>query len=129
MAAVVRVPWRRADEQLMQDRAETPPVDRGAVAELVQHLGRDILGRATDRARALGRAAYACLGEPEVAEPHVAVAVEQNVLRLEVAVDGAVRVQELERERCLRTRERLPRAMVPRERVRDEETKINASRS
>ena len=35
-----------ADERLEEDDAEAPPVDGAAVARAVQHLGREVLGRA-----------------------------------------------------------------------------------
>ena len=47
--------------------AQRPPVDLQPVTLLLDHLGRDVLGRATDRVRALARAPHA-FREPKIDE-------------------------------------------------------------
>ena len=59
--------------------------------------------RPAERLRPVLRAGAfdAVLGQPEVSDAQVAVAVHQNVLRLQVAVDDVVRVQEAQPEQDL----------------------------
>ena len=45
----LRVPERRLpDQELVQQDAQRPPVDGGAVARVVDDLGREVLGRAAE---------------------------------------------------------------------------------
>jgi hypothetical protein len=67
----------------------------------VQDLGREVLGRAAERVRAVA-VLHVDLAEAKVAERDVAVVVQQDVLRLEVAVHDVERVQVLEHEEELR---------------------------
>mmetsp|Transcript_39863 Transcript_39863/g.124626 ORF Transcript_39863/g.124626 Transcript_39863/m.124626 type:complete len:220 (+) Transcript_39863:1976-2635(+) len=98
---------RRARHHLIGERAQAPPVHGLAVALALEHLRRHVLRRAADRARAvlvvgvLIRRRAELLGEAEIRQADVGRAVEQEVLRLEVAVQDVHGVQELERERDL----------------------------
>ncbi|EJK60284.1 hypothetical protein THAOC_19388, partial [Thalassiosira oceanica] len=97
------VPGRQAGHHLVQDHPESPVVDAEAVAGLVQDLRGHVLGSCSvfekkklTPARALRpprRVAYPVLRQAEVPELHVAVRVEQNVLRLEVPVYDPVSVE------------------------------------
>ena len=85
---------RVAHEHLVDEHARRPPVDGLAVALGLDDLGREVLGRAAERPRAV----LDQLGEAEVDDLQVALAVEQQVLGLEVAVDDVAVVEVLERE-------------------------------
>jgi hypothetical protein len=77
--------------------ARAVPVDRLVVALGRDDLGREVVGRAAQRpgdVRHLFR-------EAKVGDLEVAVAVEQQVLGLEVAVDDVHAVQVVEREHDL----------------------------
>mmetsp|Transcript_21007 Transcript_21007/g.63140 ORF Transcript_21007/g.63140 Transcript_21007/m.63140 type:complete len:390 (-) Transcript_21007:239-1408(-) len=84
---------REAGQQLVQEHAEGPPIDGEAVAAARDHLGRGVLRRAAQRPGAVRRRGEV-RGEPKVDELEVALGVEDEVLRLEVAVhDAALVVQ------------------------------------
>ena len=89
---------RLAREALEGEDADGPPVDAETVPLDEDHLGREVLGRAAERPRAVGEH----LGEAKVDELEVAVGVEQQILRLEVAVDDVERVQVRDDRRHLR---------------------------
>jgi hypothetical protein len=78
-------------------RIDYLPVHRLVVALRRNYFRRQVVGRAAQRpcdVRDL-------LGEPEVGDLEMAVAVEQQIFRLQVAVDDVVRVQVVQRERDL----------------------------
>ena len=100
--AVAAVEGRQARQHLVEQRAEAPPVDSAPVARAVQHLRREVLGRAAERVRAAVDGVDVLLREPEVGQAHVALVVQQHVFGLEVAVDDVHLVQVLEREHDLR---------------------------
>jgi hypothetical protein len=88
----------RAGEEDVEDDAAGPDVRLGAVVALVpEHLGRGVPRRAAERveeavrARVVGERA-----EPEVHHLEVARVVDEQVLRLEVAVEHAPRVAEVD---------------------------------
>mmetsp|Transcript_48062 Transcript_48062/g.148315 ORF Transcript_48062/g.148315 Transcript_48062/m.148315 type:complete len:343 (-) Transcript_48062:141-1169(-) len=85
------------DEFVQQD-PHRPPVHRLAVALALDHLGRQVLGRPAQRERPLRH----LLREPEVRDLDVPLVVQQQVLRLQVAVDDVFGVHVLEREHQLR---------------------------
>lgn len=58
------------------------PVHSVSVALVADDLGRQELGRAADGVCLVVKA----LGEPKVSDAQVAVVVDQNVLRLEIAI-------------------------------------------
>ena len=89
---VARVEGREAGEHLEDERPQAPPVDCLAVADALQHLGSEVLGRAAKRARS-GRRGDGLLREAEVGQADVAHLVEEDVLRLQVAVDHVQAVQ------------------------------------
>ena len=108
-------------EQLVHEAAEGPHVDAQVVPRAREHLGRHVLGRAAQRVavgavraaarpaaaaarRRRGRAAYGRaaavaprdLGILEAAEPRVALGVDEDRLRAQVAVHDRLARQVLE---------------------------------
>ena len=83
LVAVLGLEGRAAGHHLVDQAAEAPPVHRLLVALAVHDLGRQVLGRAADRLRALGLGQD--LREPEVGELHVPLLVDQDVLGLQAA--------------------------------------------
>lgn len=79
------------------------------MALALDDLGGQVLGGAAERPRAVGQ----LLREAEVGDLEVAVLVEQQVLRLQVAVDDALRVQVLEGRGDLRAVEVAGRRAEP----------------
>ena len=71
-------------------------VGRGAGRRAARLLGRQVLGGADDRA-GLGHLAGAGAGDAEVHDLDPTVGRDDDVVRLDVAVDDAVAVRELER--------------------------------
>ena len=65
-------------QTLEGEDADGPPVNGKRVATVLQHLGREVLGRAAEGPRL----ALHHLGEAQVGELHVAVGVEKQILRL-----------------------------------------------
>ena len=65
-----------------------------------QDLRRDVVGRATKGGCRVTRA-YTFLAHAVVGELNVAFVVEQNVVQFQIAVDDALLVQEIERQRDL----------------------------
>lgn len=85
---------RLAEQELVQQDAERPPVDGHAVARVADDLGRQVLRGA---AEGVGLALAEPLREAEVHQLQVAGRVEEDVLGLQVTVGDALRfVQELE---------------------------------
>ena len=80
---------------LISEHAESPPVARDGVAGPCDHLGRDVARGAAERVGPTGDD----LCEAKVDELRVARRVDENVLRLEVAVGDALRVQVAKRRR------------------------------
>ena len=76
---------RSSGAELEDEHAQRPPVHRHAVAVAVQYLGRHVLRRAAQRQAVLTGAEHR--RQPEVNELQVTSAVEQQILRLEIAVD------------------------------------------
>ena len=95
-----RLERRPAGDQRIQRRPQRVDVGRRThLAALAPGLlGRHVAGRPHDLARA-GQPAVALdlLGQPEVGDPGIAVPIEQDVPRLEVAVDHAAPVGILDR--------------------------------
>ena len=95
-------------EHLVDEDAERPPVDALAVADPEEGLGREVLGRAAHGPRAVCHA----LGEAERAQLEVALGIDQDALRLQIAMHhaagAAILVQVLEREDELRGVEARP---------------------
>lgn len=85
-----------AGQERIDENAERPPVDRVIVRLDAQNLGRHVLNRAADRARALAQRQP--FRQAEIDELHVATLVEQDVLHLDVAIDDALAVQVVEHE-------------------------------
>lgn len=87
LLAVLRVEGRQADEHLIDDGAERPPVSGLAVALPLQHLGREVLSRAAE-GLSVAVALNAHLRQAEVGQLDVALAVHEDVLWLETARRG-----------------------------------------
>ena len=79
---------------LVREHADTPPVNDEVVPATEDHLGREVLRRAADGPGAL--VGGDDLGEAEIDDLEVAVLIDEQVLRLEVAVGDEVLVQVLE---------------------------------
>uniref|UniRef100_A0A182INX3 Uncharacterized protein n=1 Tax=Anopheles atroparvus TaxID=41427 RepID=A0A182INX3_ANOAO len=88
---------RVAGGHLVHQHAECPPVDRLVVALAEDDLGRQVLGRTAQRPGATLDA----LGEPEIGHLQVALGVDQQVFRLEIAIDQVEIVEILERQHDL----------------------------
>uniref|UniRef100_A0A182TKX5 Uncharacterized protein n=1 Tax=Anopheles melas TaxID=34690 RepID=A0A182TKX5_9DIPT len=88
---------RIAGRHLVHQHAERPPVDRLVVALAQDDLGREILGRAAQRPGS----ALDALGEAEIGHLQVALRVDQQVFRLQIAIDQVEIVQILERQHNL----------------------------
>ncbi|KAI3486482.1 hypothetical protein L1887_49883 [Cichorium endivia] len=88
------VEGRIAGEHLEEQHAERPPVDGSAVAAALDDLGRQILGRATQRPGAV----FELLGKAKVGNLGVAVSVDEQILGLEIAIHHTVLVQVLDGE-------------------------------
>ena len=81
-----------AADHLVHDNADTPPVHRATVVVVLEHLrGQVFRGPAKGRRRS--PECDFLLAQPKVGDLDVALAVEQQVLQLEVAVDDAAVVQ------------------------------------
>ena len=80
---------RRANQELVQQDAELPHIDARVVLLPSHHFRRKIIERAT-KSRPAGRRRVH--GPPEVRELEVAVQADENVLRLDVAVNDVLRV-------------------------------------
>ena len=83
-----------AGERLVEDHADRVEVGGGGRLEALGLLGREVLGGAEHRA-GLGDLRGAGAGDAEVGDPRAALAVDEHVLRLEVAVDDPALVREL----------------------------------
>jgi len=81
---------RDADQQLEEQYTQAVEVEAIVVACLQEHLRAHILRRTAEGVRALG--IVEPLAQAEVAEADMALVVEEDVLRLDVAVDYPLRV-------------------------------------
>mmetsp|Transcript_40823 Transcript_40823/g.68384 ORF Transcript_40823/g.68384 Transcript_40823/m.68384 type:complete len:211 (+) Transcript_40823:685-1317(+) len=92
LLAVPRLEGCLSGEHLVHEDPDRPPVRGAPVSPLAHDLRRHVLRRAAEGARRhVVRHTPPC--EAEVSEAHVPAGIQQNVLRLEVAMDDAVRVQ------------------------------------
>ena len=80
---------RRSRQRVRDDRGERKTVGRGILLFAEELLGR----RERGRARRAGDFLAGGVGDAEVGESPASVAVDENVLRLEVPVDDADRVR------------------------------------
>ena len=96
----VAVERRLPGEELVEDDAEG--VEIGALVDLgaARLLGREVLRGADDRAR-LGHLARPGARDAEVGDLDAALAVDEDVVRLDVAVDDPVPVREAQRREDL----------------------------
>ena len=80
---VVRLERRLTGHHLVHEHAERPPVDGGAVRQLLQDLRGDVVGRAAER---VGRHAVgdALLAHAKVGDFTVALAVQQDVVQFQI---------------------------------------------
>ena len=91
-----------AGEQLEGDDAQRVAVARRGRGLAARLLGREIPRRSEDGPRSGQRVVAGRRGDPEVGHVHVVVAVEQEVRRLDVAMNDAARVCPVERVGRLR---------------------------
>mmetsp|Transcript_15770 Transcript_15770/g.44916 ORF Transcript_15770/g.44916 Transcript_15770/m.44916 type:complete len:318 (-) Transcript_15770:75-1028(-) len=90
--------WRVPDDHLVYQDPKRPPIHGLPMALVQQDLGSDVL-----RGTAQGvRTVLHDLGEPEVCQFHIAVDVDEDVLRLQVAIDDVQFVAILEDRSDLR---------------------------
>ncbi len=93
---IARVEGRVADKELIVESPKTIEIDHAAMsARRTEHLRGDVLRRATERVAAVMRPKVIAR-EAEVGELDMAIEVEENVLRLEVAIDDVLRVEVLD---------------------------------
>ena len=95
---VLRVEGGEARQHLEDERPEAPPVDGLAVAAARDHLRGHVLGGPAEGLGLGVGAEEALLGEAEVGEDDVALAGQEEVLELQVAVEDAGVVEVLETE-------------------------------
>ena len=88
---MARVEWREADDHLVSENTEGPPIDRETMAQLVNDFGRQILRRTAERLRLL--VALENLGETEVGQRDVAILTHEDVLRLQITIDNLLLMQ------------------------------------
>mmetsp|Transcript_8424 Transcript_8424/g.21282 ORF Transcript_8424/g.21282 Transcript_8424/m.21282 type:complete len:302 (-) Transcript_8424:847-1752(-) len=88
---VLTVERRQTGEHLIDQRSQTPPVDRTAVSLTLEHLGGKVLGRTAKGVCALITGDF--LAETKVGDTDVATRIEENVLRLEVTIHDVERMQ------------------------------------
>lgn len=85
--------WRVARQELVDEDAEGPPINGCRMTHILDHLGRDILGRTAQRIR-LDRTAGTVTAQPlrktKIDQLDMAPGVEQQVLGLEIPVGDAV---------------------------------------
>mmetsp|Transcript_20511 Transcript_20511/g.64482 ORF Transcript_20511/g.64482 Transcript_20511/m.64482 type:complete len:253 (+) Transcript_20511:217-975(+) len=84
-----------ANQELVDQSAQGPEVDRRVLRAALEDLGRPVVGRAAGRPQ--GRLRLHLRAPAEVADPDLVLAREQHVLGLEVAVNYSPLVAVLER--------------------------------
>mmetsp|Transcript_48676 Transcript_48676/g.122474 ORF Transcript_48676/g.122474 Transcript_48676/m.122474 type:complete len:390 (+) Transcript_48676:324-1493(+) len=88
---VIIVEWEAATQEGVQNDTAAPHINLGAGIQLAgDDLGRCVVGRAARRLQKL--AVFHDVGQPKVRDLHVQLRVQQQVLRLEVAVHHTVLV-------------------------------------
>mmetsp|Transcript_20183 Transcript_20183/g.47156 ORF Transcript_20183/g.47156 Transcript_20183/m.47156 type:complete len:246 (-) Transcript_20183:444-1181(-) len=80
------VEWRQADCHLVQQNAQAPPVYSFSVTLLEHNFRRNIIRRPDNSIRSLLRDSV--LGESKVGELDKPIHVQEDVLRLEIAIDN-----------------------------------------
>lgn len=77
--------WRDTDKHFIKQNSQSPPIHCVIVALSGQHLGGQVLCRATKRP---GNLVFVDLGgETEICQQQVAIAIEQDIFWLEVPVN------------------------------------------
>lgn len=94
------VEGRSASQHLVREDPERPPVHGEAVLLAAEDLRRDVVGSAAERRGRVART-HSLLAHSVIGELDVSLVVEQHVVQLEVAVDDAALVQEVQRQRDL----------------------------
>ena len=89
--AIGVVERRQPIDHLVDQDPQRPPVHALAVGHLPQDLGSQVLRRSAERLRRVSL--HVLLGETEVGDADVALGVQKEVLRLEVAVHNVVLVE------------------------------------
>ena len=89
----VLVPERGlADEKLVDEDPQGPPVDGKPVAAVVDDLRREVLWRSAERVCFVVPDLF---GKAEVDQPDVSFCVQQDVLGLQIAVDDALHIMQI----------------------------------
>ena len=123
----VRLAQKRhaASGHLVEHRAQAVHVGLRQRLSPANHLGRDVVDRAHDRAGARQAARSHRLGNAEIGQTRTPVLTKQHVLRLHVAVDEALAVGVVERGRQNGT-DRADFAIGKRRRATDEVLQVAA---
>ena len=109
-----RANGRAPGEQLVRDDGERVPVACGGRGLAERLLGREVTGRAEDRAARRQRRHPRGARDSEVGDVHVVGAVEEQVAGLHVAMDDALRMRVVERAtRLLEPPQRVGRLCAP----------------
>jgi hypothetical protein len=85
---------RLADAELVGEDAQRPDVDGVVVVLVLDHLGRQVVERATERGAAGGGRVHR---PAKVRDLDLAAVAQQEVLGLDVAVDDVLRVAVVQR--------------------------------
>lgn len=88
-------------EHLKQQNAQRPPVHGEAVVLAAQDLRGNVVGRAAEGGRCVA-VPDALLAHPIVGELHVSLVIQQHVVKLQVAIDNALLMQEIQCQADLR---------------------------
>jgi len=96
--AVARGERRLADQELVREHAERPDIDLRVVRCFLDHLWREVVERAAQRAAVLPRAD----APAKVGDLDPAIRAHEQVLGLDVAVDHAALMAVVEPRSCLR---------------------------
>lgn len=89
--------WQSGDH-LVEEGAETPPIDLVAVMVLIlEDFGREVLSRANE-ARRLLTPRHVLLRESKVCQDGVALGIDHNVFRLEISIYDSIFMEVLEGE-------------------------------
>lgn len=92
----VRVEWRGANKQLVDDHTERPQIDCMVVRQLLDQLRSHVEWSSLDRSEHDSVLRHRS-GKTEVTKFNDAISRNQNILRLHISVDDSVRVQVVKR--------------------------------
>lgn len=81
-------------QQLKHEHAQRPVIGANVMATIQYHLGSNILGCATECPRFASRLQF--LGKSKVHQLHIALLIQQEILRLQISVDYIARMEIIE---------------------------------